>query len=147
MGYTSIVCGVTGSEMSQKAALEAAALASEHSAKLTYVFAVDMEFLKASLGGRVSSSMAEDSLDHLGGHMLDNAEQLAKSKGVSPKKVVRHGPVLEVLKQVIVEEKAELLVLGHESRTFFEKVLFKGEVEDHIEELKKQMGIDVIVIQ
>jgi nucleotide-binding universal stress UspA family protein len=146
MGYTSIVCGVTGSDPSQKAALEAAVLAAEHKANLTYVFAVDTEFLKISLGGRSSSSMAEDSLDHLGGHMLDTAEQAAISKGVHPKKVLRHGPVLEVLRQVIAEERAELLVLGHENRTFFEKVLFKGSVEEHVEKLKEQLGIEILVV-
>lgn len=147
MGYTSIVCGVTASAHSQKAAMEAAALAKQHNAKLTYVYAVDVSFLKGSFGGQLSSGMAEESLDRLGKHILDYAEQLAQSQGVSAKKVVRHGAPLEVLKQVVLEEKAELLVLGHEKRTFFEKALFKGEVEDHIEELKQQTGTEVTVIR
>ena len=59
---------------------------------------------------------------------------------MTPKKIVRRGTVLEVLKQVVQEEKADLLVLGHEERTFFEKALFKGNVEDHVEELKTTDG-------
>lgn len=146
MTYTSIVCGVTGSAHSQKAALEAAALAKQHNARLTYVYAVDTRFLRGSVGG-MSTGIAENGLIHLGEHILEYAEQLAMSQGVTPKKVVRSGPVLEVLKQVLREEKADLLVLGHEKSSFFEKALFKGSVEDHIEELKKKTGTEVTVVR
>jgi nucleotide-binding universal stress UspA family protein len=146
MGYNSIVCGVTGSTHSQKAALEAATLAKQHNAKLTFVYAVDIGFLKNSIGG-LSTTLAKDGLDHLGAHILEFAEKLAQSQGVTPKKIVREGAVLEVLKQVLREEKADLLVLGHENRTFFEKALFKGNVEDHVDELTQQTGTEVRVIE
>jgi nucleotide-binding universal stress UspA family protein len=146
MGYTSIVCGVTGSAHAQKAALEAAALAKQHNARLTYVYAVDVGFLKGSVGG-LSSSLAGDGLERLGDHILSYAEELAQSQGVTPKKIVRRGAALEVLKQVLLEEKADLLVLGHEERSFFEKAMFKGNVEDHIEQLKQETGTAVTVIQ
>jgi hypothetical protein len=45
------------------------------------------------------------------------------------------------------EQKADLLVLGHEERTFFEKHLFEGSVEDHIQELKARTGAEVTVIR
>lgn len=146
MAYTSIVCGVTGSAHAQKAALEAAALAKRDNAKLTYVYVVDVGFLRGSVGG-MSSGIAGEGLERLGQHILGFAEQLAQSQGVTPKKIVRRGAVLEVLKQVVLEEKADLLVLGHEERTFFEKALFKGSVEDHAEELKQQTGTEVTVIR
>jgi nucleotide-binding universal stress UspA family protein len=146
MNYTSIVCGVTGSAHAQKAALEAAALAKEHNARLTYVYVVDIGFVKGSVGG-LSTSLAEDGLIRLGAHILDYAEQLAQSQGVTPKKIVRPGAVLEVLKQVVEEEKADLLVLGHEERSFFDKIRFKATVEDHVEELKQQTGAEVTVIR
>jgi hypothetical protein len=66
---------------------------------------------------------------------------------VAPRKILKKGPVLDVLKQVVQEEKADLLILGHEDRTFFEKTLFRGSVEDHLEELKKQTGVEVTVIR
>jgi len=146
MAYTSIVCGVTGSAHAQKAALEAAVLAKRDNAKLTYVYVVDVGFLRGSVGG-MSTGIAGEGLERLGEHILGFAEQLAQSQGVSPKKIVRRGAVLEVLKQVVLEEKADLLVLGHEERTFFEKALFKGSVEDHAEELKQQTGTEVAVIK
>jgi nucleotide-binding universal stress UspA family protein len=146
MTYTSIVCGVTGSAHAQKAALEAAVLANRDNARLTYVYAVDVGFLRGSVGG-MSTGIAGEGLERLGQHILGFAEQLAQSQGVTPKKIVRRGAVLEVLKQVVLEEKADLLVLGHEERTFFEKALFKGSVEDHAEELKQQTGTEVAVIK
>jgi hypothetical protein len=48
---------------------------------------------------------------------------------------------------VVMEEKADLLVLGHEDRSFFEKLMFKGNVEDHVEELKQQTGTAVTVVK
>ena len=147
MAYTSIVCGVTGSTHAQKAALEAAVLAKENNAKLTYVYAVDIGFLRSGITVQLSSEFAEDSLMHLGKHILEHVEKLAESQGVSPKTLVRKGPVLDVLKAVVSEEKADLLVLGHENRTFFEKAFFKGDVEDHVQELKEQTGTEVTVVR
>jgi nucleotide-binding universal stress UspA family protein len=143
MEYTSIVCGVTGSAHSQKAALEAARLARENGARLTYVYAVDITFLK---GGLTSSQHVEESLKRLGNHIVEIASEIASTLGVVPKKVVRKGQVLEVLKKTVLEENADLLVLGHENRTFFEKARFKGNVEDQIAELKRHTGVDVTVV-
>lgn len=146
MGYTNIVCGVTGSAHSQKAAMEAAILAKRDNSKLTYVYVVDTGFVKEKFGGHLSADLAADGLTKLGKHIVDYAETLAQSQGVTPKKIVRQGKVLDVLKQVVVEEKADLLILGHENRTFFEKALFRGTVEDHASELKQQTGAEVMVL-
>jgi nucleotide-binding universal stress UspA family protein len=147
MGYRSIVCGVTGSEHAKKAALEAACLAKESGADLTYVYAVDLAFLKGGRTGSVTTRGVEESLESLGHHFLDAAELIASGQGVTGRKVLMKGLVQEVLKKVILEQKADLLVLGHEERTFFEKFLIEGDVEDHIEKLKKDTGVDVIVVK
>jgi nucleotide-binding universal stress UspA family protein len=147
MEPSSIVCGVTGSAHAQKAALEAAVLAKKHNAKLTYVYAVDASFLRGGMAVEISPSFGEETLEHLGGHIVDTAEEIARSQGVTPKKVVRRGKVLDVLKQVVAEEKADLLVLGHEERTFFDKLLLKGNVEDNIGELKQKTGADVTIVR
>ena len=146
MGYKTIVCGVTGSLHSQKAAHEAAIMAGKAQAELIYVYVVDVSFLKGGISFMTSGSVA-DSLDRLGEQFLDFAEELAKAHGVTARKILRKGPVLDELIQVVHEEKADLLVLGHEPRTFFEKALFNGSVEDHLELLKKQTGAEVMVIR
>jgi nucleotide-binding universal stress UspA family protein len=146
MAYHSIVCGVTGSEASLKAAQEAAREAKEHQAQLTFVYAVDISFLKG-MTVQVTPDYAEKTLQHLGGHILDKAAEIAQEMGVASKKILRPGPVLAVLKEVVNEEKADLLIIGHEGRTFFEKILFKGDVEDHVQELIKQTGVSVTIIK
>lgn len=145
MGYTTIVCGVTGSENSRKATLESAVLAGKSNAKLILVYAVDATFTKRG-SGFITASEVEESLDSIGEKILDIAGEIAETNGIVPKKVLRKGPILDVLKAVVLEEKADLLILAHEHRTFFEKVLFKGDVEDHLDELKKQTGAEVRVI-
>ncbi|MGV8073958.1 MAG: universal stress protein [Syntrophobacteraceae bacterium] len=147
MRYTSIVCGVTGSEHAQRAALEAANMAKEHNAELTYIYAVDSTFLNAGATVELGQHYAEDSMERLGARMLEMAEKTALAQGVTPNKVIRRGSVLEVLKAVVSEQKADLLVLGHEVRTFLEKAIVKGGVEDHIEELKRQTGVEVLVVR
>ena len=146
MSYQRIVCGVTGSEESQKAAVEAARLAKENRAGLTYVYAVDVKFLKG-LTVQLTPEFAEKALEHLGGHILARAEESARAQEVTARKIIRAGAVLEVLKQTIQEEKADLLVIGHEDRSFFEKILFGGEVEDHVQELTRQTGVNVLVVK
>jgi nucleotide-binding universal stress UspA family protein len=144
MGVTNIVCGVTASTHAQKAALEAALLAKKESAGLIYVYAVDVAFLK---GGIADTGAVEASLMRLGGQIVDLAEQIALAHGVQPKKIVRKGPVLEVLKQVIIEEKGDVLMIGHEERTFFEKAMLKGAVENHVDKLKEETGVEVKVVR
>ncbi|MBI5602053.1 MAG: universal stress protein [Deltaproteobacteria bacterium] len=146
MAYKAIVCGVTGSEHSQKAALEAARLAKENGAALIYVYAVDTTFLKG-MTVELTPDFALKTLEHLGGHILERAEALSLAEGVTPKKILRPGAILEVLKQVLSEEGADLLIIGHEERSFFEKVLFNGAVEDHVQELINQTGVSVQVIK
>jgi nucleotide-binding universal stress UspA family protein len=147
MSYKKIVCGVTGSEHSLKAAGEAARLAKENQAELIFVYVVDITFLKG-VTVQLTTEFAQKTLEHLGGHILDRAEEIAKSEGIiHPKRILRPGSVLEVLKEVISEEKADLLIIGHEERSFFEKILFKGEVEDHVQELINRTGVSVLVFK
>lgn len=146
MGYNCIVCGVTGSVHAQKAALEAAVLAKKDGAKLVFVYAADGSFLGQSLMAEVSQGHVEDSLVRMGNHILDNVAELVAPLGVVPEKIVRKGAPLEVIRQVVLERKADLLVVGHENRTRFERKLVKGEVEQHAEALEKATGANVMVV-
>jgi nucleotide-binding universal stress UspA family protein len=147
MGYKTIVCGVTASNHAQKAALEAAIFAKRDNATLVYVYAVDVTFLRTGISMGLPHSAVEQSLERLGGQILDHAAEIAATQGVAPKKVLKRGAVLQVLKQVVREENADLLLLGHEERTTIEKALLKGDVEDHIVELKRETGVEVSVVR
>ncbi|MFP5213756.1 MAG: universal stress protein [Acidobacteriota bacterium] len=147
MGYKKIVCGVTGSAHAQKAALEAARLAKENCAELVYVYAVDSTFARGGMAVELSHEYVDESLERLGGYILDHASELARTQGVVPKKVVKRGAVMDVLKEVVKAEGADLLMIGHEGRSFFDKVFKKGDVEDDPVELKKIAGVDVSIVQ
>ena len=147
MTYKKIVCGVTASAHSQKAALESARLAKQDGAELIYVYVVDVTFLEGGRTVSLTEDVVAGSLEQMGEHILELAGQIAAAQGVKPRKIVARGTVLDVLKQIVVEEKADLLVLGHEKRTFFEKALFKGDVEDHAQELTTRTGTEVKIIE
>jgi nucleotide-binding universal stress UspA family protein len=146
MEKTTIVCAVTGSDSSLRAASQAAALAEERNATLVLVFAVDMNFLDG-MAVELSGRVAAEALHQVGETILEDAARPALSRGVTAKKVLRDGPLLDVVKEVVRQEKASLLVIGHEPRSFFEKVVFKREsVEDHLQELKTETGVEVMVV-
>lgn len=147
MVYGTIVCGVTGSPNAQKAALEAAVLAKRDGAKLIYVYAVDDSAFRTGRLVELGTQSIDESLENLGVHILNHVEVIAKTQGVSPEKILRKGAVLDVLKQVITENKADLLVLGHEDRSYFDRMLYKGSVGDRIQELQEQTGVEVSVIR
>ncbi len=146
MAYRKIVCGVTASAHSQKAAMEAARLARKDGAELVYVYVVDVTFLEGGRTVSLTEDVVAGSLEKLGEHILELAGQIAAAQGVKPRQIVARGTVLDVLKQIVVEEKADLLALGHEKRTLFEKALFKGNAEDHVKELRAQTGTEVKII-
>ncbi len=146
MALNSIVCGVTGSEASEKATLAAARMAKEAGAALTLVYVVDASFLYG-LTIQLRPEFAEQSLAHLGGHILDRGEEIAQGVGLSVKKVLRRGKILQVLQDVIREEAADVLVVGDEGRTFAEKVLFGGQVVDNVKEIEARTGVPVKVIR
>ncbi len=146
MGYKKIVCAVTGSEVSERAAREAAFLARESGASLIFLYAVDASFLQG-MTVELRPEFAEKSLEHMGGHILERMEELAKKEGVRARGVLKRGRLMEVLRELALEEGADLLVLGREEPSFFEKVLFRDEVEDHVKELKKRTGVEVMLVK
>jgi len=75
MGYKTIVCGVTGSLHSQKAALEAAIIASRAQTRLIYVYVVDVSFLRRG-SSLISSGAVADSLHRIGEQFLNNGYPL-----------------------------------------------------------------------
>jgi hypothetical protein len=59
MGYKRIVCLLTGSNNSLKAALEAAHVAGENRGNLIYVYAWDGTFLRSGMAGETSRELTE----------------------------------------------------------------------------------------
>ena len=144
--YKTIICGVTGSQVSQKAVLGASLLSKENDARLILLYAVDVSFVKG-MTVELPSGFAEEQMERLGRRILDEAEEIARQEGMDCEKLMRRGPLVEVAAQVAAERGGDLLVLGLESRSFFEKVLSWSPVEEQVEELKKRTGMEVVVIR
>jgi nucleotide-binding universal stress UspA family protein len=142
----SIVCGVTGSENSEKAVRAACQMASAQGARLTFVYVVDVSFM-SGLTVQLRPKYAEDFLERLGAKILDEAAAIALSKGVPAKKALRKGKVLDEVIEVIKEEGADLLVVGDEGRTFAEKVLFGNPLPDNVKELERRAGVAVSIVR
>jgi nucleotide-binding universal stress UspA family protein len=146
MAVKSIVCGVTGSENSEKAVKAASEMAAVEKARLTFIFVVDVRFM-SGLTVQLRPKYAEDFLERLGEKILDEALIVASSKGVTAKKTLRKGRVLDEVVKVIKEEGADLLVAGDEGHFFAEKVLFGSRVPDNIKEMERRSGVTVKVIR
>ena len=146
MATKSIVCGVTGSENSEKAVMSAAETAKDDAARLAFVYVVDTRFLQG-LTIQLRPKHTEDFLERLGHKILDEAVAVASSKGVSAKKVLRKGKVLDEVSKVIKEEAADLFIVGDEGRTFAEKILFGKKMPDNVRELGRRAGVVVKVIK
>jgi nucleotide-binding universal stress UspA family protein len=146
MAIRCIICGITGSESSEKAVAAAAEMAKDHAARLTFVYVVDTRFLQG-LTIQLRPEFAEDFLSRLGGKILEEAVGIAQSKGVTAKKALRKGKVLNEVIKVIKEEGADYLVVSDEGRTFAEKMLFGDRLPDNIKELEKRAGVPVKVVR
>jgi len=146
MAIKSLVCGVTGSENSEKAVKAASEMAAAEKAHLTFVYVVDVSFL-SGLTVQLRPKYAEDFLERLGGKILDEAVAIASSKGVASKKALRKGKLMDEVIKVVKEEGAAILVVGDEGRGFAEKVLFGNRLPDNIKELERRSGVTVKVIR
>lgn len=145
-GYRNIICGVSGSQVSQKAVLGASLLCKENDAHLILVYAVDVSFVKG-VTVELPSGFAEEQIERLGKRVLEEAEQIAKEEGVDCEKLMRTGSMVDVLAEVAAERGGDLLVLSLEPRSFFEKVLFRAAIEEEVEELRSRTGREVVVIR
>lgn len=120
----SIVCGVTGSLGSQRAAADAAVLAAQTGAKLTYVHVVEPPSPAERFSDPLTRAFKEAMLVEIGIKILINAERIATARGVAPVKYLKKGPLAKCLLEVAKELDSDLLVLGGRRGTIFEKAGF-----------------------
>jgi nucleotide-binding universal stress UspA family protein len=146
MTLKSIVCGITGSENSQKAVHVASDMALADSARLTFVYVVDVGFLQG-ITIQLTPRYAEEFLERLGNRILEEAMEIAASKGLTAKKVVRKGKIMEEVSKVVEEEKGDILVVGDEGRSFAEKVLFGKRLSHTVKEMERLTGVSVRVVR
>jgi nucleotide-binding universal stress UspA family protein len=111
----------------QRAAFEAAVIASQTGAVLTYVHVVDTSFLKEVLADPLSRSFEEEMMVGIGMHILRSAERIAKATGVLPDMYLKKGPVLEGILAVAEELHADLLILSESRDSIIKKSLLRAD--------------------
>jgi nucleotide-binding universal stress UspA family protein len=145
MRYKTILCGITGSGASFRAALGAALLAKENNARLIHVYAVDTAFVE-HVTVELPPELAGESLERLGKRILDQAQTIAGGQGIVAERKIRKGSLLKVLGEVAREEAADLLVLGREERSFFDRVFFGKGMKADPDALRKRVGVEAVII-
>jgi len=132
--FNNILVAVDGSEPSKKALNYALELVEKLDGKITlihvYSTAVSlgpsMDAISAPAltpaSAAMATKMAEEAKQR-GERILDDAEQVAKKRGISVEKVLREGDAVKEIVAVAKEGKFELIVVGHRGLSRLEELV------------------------
>ena len=111
-----ILVAISGSDISMHAAQYGIMMAKTYRCELTAVYVVDTATLKELLLAKIfveeESLEYQQSLEANGHRYLNYVEELAASKGLAIKKILRHGTISTEILNTAEEIKADLIVLG-----------------------------------
>jgi len=143
-----IVCAARGGQHIQPSVKRAIELAHETGARLTFLYILDIEFMKHTSLGR--TNLIFDALDKMGEFMMLRLCEYATEGGcVNADYAIRHGKVRKEIKDYLAETRPGLLVLGrpkhgpeHEEPPAFER---EGIVR-FAEEITRETGVKVELV-
>lgn len=133
-----VLVAIVGGPPGERTVDRAAALAKERGAALIIAHVVDPEFMQSH--AHVPESTMQG-LFRLGNLHLEKARARAERTGVSTEAVLREGPLLQELTELITENGVKALVVGAHKEHF----LSEGYEADWAT-LKRQTGVEVIVV-
>jgi nucleotide-binding universal stress UspA family protein len=111
-----VLCPVRGGKQSHKTVDRAVELALASSARLVFLYVVDVDFLGFATVARVKVMV--DELTETGRFTLSILEDRARARGLADvRSVIREGTIGDVIHAVAEEIGATLLVLGRPIRT------------------------------
>ena len=136
-----IICATRGGEASRSTEDYAIQLAKEQGAELTFLYIVETSFMNRMAAPVVVDVEAQ--IERMGDFLLAAVRERAAKEGVRARVVHRHGPVREEIKNCILEEGADTVVLG---RPRGEEAIFaETGVSPFAEELERETGAQVIL--
>lgn len=133
--FQKILVAVDGSEYSKRAVNYAVELAKKFQGSITliHVYSVAVPVVTSmdtmsgpSITPPVSSEMAAkitEQAENRGKRILDEAEELVKSRGVSVEKVLVEGDAVREITALAQEKKADLIVAGHRGLSRLKEML------------------------
>jgi len=139
-----ILCAVRGGPESRATVSQAIDLALSRNARLTFFHVLDAEFLNHATIGPLSVVYRE--LAEMGKFAMLIVCDRAKRRGVvEVDYIVREGSIRKQLRQIAVETRAELLVLGRPIRSPGSNVFKIAEVDAFTSELAAAGGLEVVL--
>jgi nucleotide-binding universal stress UspA family protein len=140
---TTILCPTRGGKESHPNQDFAVNLAKERGADLLFMYVSNIQLISRSAPPIVVD--IEEELDELGDFLLSMAQERAEKSGIIAKATVRHGVFSEVLREVIVENKIDTVVLGSSPKE--PGIVSYERLQELSTELGKELGVEFYVVQ
>lgn len=138
-----VLCATRGGKASFRTQDAAIALAKDHSHELTFLFVVDIRFLKRSRRA-VRPEVVTAEMTRMGKFLLQMAQERAAAQGVAAGVILRCGHLRAELKAAVREHKADLLVLGKPAGD--ESVYALRELKNLAANIETETGIRAIIL-
>jgi nucleotide-binding universal stress UspA family protein len=139
-----ILCAVRGGPESRDTVSHAIHLALETGARLTFFHVMDAEFLNHATIGPLSVVYQE--LAEMGQFTMLILCDRAQRRGVAEVDyIVREGNIRKQLRQVAVETKAEVMVMGRPRRSPGYNVFRSDEVDAFVAELQEEGNLRLLL--
>ena len=143
-----IVCAARGGQLIQPSVGRAIELACEMDARLTFLYVLDVEFMKYTTLGR--ADVVFDELDKMGQFMMLRLCEYANQAGcTNVDYAIRHGTVKEEIQAYLSEVRPDVLVLGRPRHATEHEAppAFEGDaIVRFAEELTQKMGVKVELV-
>lgn len=141
-----IVCAVRGGRRSQPAVKEAVEMARERQARLTFLYVVDLNFMKYTMMGR--TELISEELIKMGEFMMIRICEQAEAEGCeSSDFVIRRGKIRDEIEAYLSETQPDLLILGRPHTESEEPTAFEFDAIVHFaEEVMRKTGVKVKLV-
>ena len=140
-----IICAVRGGAESRDTVSQAINLALEGSSRLTFLHIMDAEFLQYATVGPLS--VVYNELVEMGTFAMMILCDRAQRRGVTDVDfVVREGSIRKQLLQFAIATRAQVLVIGHPTRSPGRNVFEASELDEFIAELEREGHLRVIQV-
>lgn len=143
-----IVCAARGGRRIQPSVNRGIELACENKARLTFLYVLDVEFLRCTTVGH--TEMVFDELDKMGEFMMIRLCEFANEGGcVDADYVIRHGEIRQEIMDYLLATRPDLLVLGRPQDVSEEEAppAFEDEGIAHFaDEITQQTGVKVELV-
>lgn len=142
---SAILCPVRGGPESQPTIQRALELAKETGLEVVFLYVVNLDFLTHTASSR--SKVITQELTQLGLFILDAAQHRAELAGVVSKGEVRHGKVIDQIKDLSAEINARYIVLGAPRHERDQNVFERPQLSNFTKSLQAETGAEIVLVE